>query len=92
MAKWHHMTSMISIYTVSGIYDWKHQAIAWISTDLLSIMPSKTHFNEYWFDHQNFPLKKLHWKMLFAKWLKMFLPRFQLNMDIGWIAFIFYQP
>ena len=43
------------------------QPITWISTDLLSVKTSKTHFNEIVFEIQKFSFKYIHLKMLSEK-------------------------
>ena len=42
--------------------------ISWTNTDLLSIRPLGTHFNEIQIKIQNFSFIKMHLKMLSAKW------------------------
>ena len=58
--------------TITGSYNglvpgW-HQAIIWISVGILLIGPLGTNFSEILIKINTFSFKKMHLKMLFAKW------------------------
>ena len=46
----------------------RHQAIIWTNAGILLIGPLRTNFNEIIFEIRKFSFKKMHMKILFAKW------------------------
>ena len=56
-----------------------HQAIIWTSGDLLLTRPSGSNLNKILFEIQIFSLKKLHLKILSAKWRPFYLGLHVLN-------------
>ena len=52
----------------NGLSPDRRQAIIWTNAGLLSIEPLRTYFSENYIKIQPFSLKKMHVKMLSAKW------------------------
>ena len=59
---------LIIIGSDNGLSPDRRQAIIWTNAGLLSIGPLQTYFSENLIKMQQFSLKKMHVKMLSAKW------------------------
>ena len=59
---------MVSIGLGNSLLPLWHQAITWAKDGLSSIGHFRTKFSEIWITIQRFPFKKMHFKMLSAKW------------------------
>ena len=59
---------LIIICSDNGLSPDRRQAIIWTNAELLSIGPLPTYFSENLIKMQQFSLKKMHVKMLSAKW------------------------
>ena len=65
----------------NGLSPGRCQAIIWISAGILITGPLGTNFTEIWIEIQTFSFKKMHLKMLSAKWHQF---RLCLNVLIHW--------
>ena len=52
----------------NGLLPRRHQAIIWTNAEILLIRPLGTKFNEIFIKNHTFSFKKMHLKMLSAKW------------------------
>ena len=59
---------LVIIGRADGFLPVWHQAITWTIADLMPIEPLRTHLNEIWIKLQWFQFKKMHLKLLSAKW------------------------
>ena len=64
--KW--VSNLSSIGSDNGLPPGECQAIIWNNTGLLSIEPLETNISEIFMGIHTFSFKKLHLKMLLAKW------------------------
>ena len=62
------VSKLIIIGSDNGLPPDRRQAIIWTNAGLLSIPPLRTYFSENLIKIQQFSLKKMHVKMLSAKW------------------------
>ena len=80
----------------NGLSPGRRQVIIWTNAGLLSIEPLRTYFSENLIKIQPFSLKKMHVKMLSAKWRPsclglnvlrfhlLLFPRFELTLSQHW--------
>ena len=59
--------TLVNIGSGNRLSPVRHQAITWTNTDLSSIKPLWTHFNQIVFDMQTFSFTEINWKMFSGK-------------------------
>ena len=63
-----HVIKLTIVGSENGLSPIRRHAITWSSTDLLSIRPFRTNFNEIWIETYNFPIKEMHLKCRLQNW------------------------